>query len=440
MSTRAGFAQIDITPPLGTRKIGWLRDIVSDTILDPLYARVGVLESVGGMLGFVQLDTLSIRWTQTNAIRRRLAEQYGVAGDHVMVSATHNHAGPAVANCGDVRRDEGYIEQLVDKVVAAFGQAMQDLQPARVGIGRGVEFAVAHNRRVVLGDGTVRTHGNFEQPDALYIEGPIDPEVAVLAARGADGRLLGAIVNFACHPAHHGGGTALSAGYPGVVAATMAEHGCPVTLFLNGAAGNLATSDPCAGGADMPMEEAGRRLADGARDVIDRMTFRDTIRLGARARTISLPYRELTEAELNGTVRGAQRFVDPAIYDRTMPALVERIKTRGTQPAEVQVLFVDEYAFVGVPAEYFVELGLRIKEQAHPWHALVVGWANGIVGYVPHRQAFVRGGYETTLTHSSRMAPEAGDMLADCAIELIREQGTPVPTAADKNAEAKNHF
>ena len=64
--------------------------------------------------------------------------------------------------------------------------------------------------------------------------------------------------------------------------------------------------------------------------------------------------RDPTEAEVRGAVRGAQRFIDSAIYDRGMPALLERIRTRKTNPAEVQVLAMDEYAWVGIPAEYFV--------------------------------------------------------------------------------------
>ena len=424
MSIRAGFAEVDITPPVGTHKIGWLRDIVTDIVLDPLYARIAVLTCQDRTIAFVQLDTLSIRWTQTTAIREEVSKRYDVPGDGIMVAATHNHAGPAVANCGDVRRDDAYIDQLVEKVVSAFGRAMADMQEAEVGFGSCFEFSVAHNRRVVLRDGTVRTHGTFDDAEALRVEGPIDPELAVLAARAGDGRLLGAVVNFACHPAHHGGGTALSAGYPGVLAAEMKEGGCPVTLFLNGAAGNLHTSDPYAGGADLSMEETGQRLAADAQRVIGEMTFRKTVRLGARSRTVTLPYRELTDAEIRGTVRGAQRFVDPAIYDRHMPALAQRIRERGTQPAEVQVLFMDELAVAAIPAEYFVELGLRIKERAHPKHALVVGWANGMVGYVPHKEAFQRGGYETTLIGSSRMAPEAGDLLAECAIDLIRDWDT----------------
>ncbi len=425
MTLRAGFAEIGITPPLGTHKIGWLRDIVSDTLLDPLAARVAVLEGDGRTIGVVQLDTLSIRWTQVAEIRRRIEAAYGVPGGHVMVAATHNHAGPAVANCGEVRRDETYVADLIEKVVRAFGQAVEALTEAELGFGTCFEFDVAYNRRVIMRDGTVRTHGSFDDPEALCMEGPIDPEVAVIAARDRTGRLLGAIVNFACHPADHGGGTALSAGFPGVLAATMKQRGCPVTLFLNGASGNISTANPLAGGVSMAMEEVGRRLAADAWGVIEPMTFREAVRLGARARTVSLPYREATEAEIRGTVRGAQRFVDPAIYDRIIPDLVQRIETRRVQPAEVQVLSVDEVALVGMPAEYFVQLGLRIKEAAHPRHALVVGHANGMVGYLPHRDAFERGGYETTFIQSSRMAPGAGEQLADCAIDLIRNQEMP---------------
>ena len=92
----------------------------------------------------------------------------------------------------------------------------------------------------------------------------------------------------------------------------------------------------------------------------------------------------------------------------------------GTQPAEVQVHLIDEFAIAGIPAEYFCELGLHIKEQAHPRHALIAGFTNGMVGYVPHRQAFLRGGYETTFGPGSRLAPGAGEILADCALRLCR--------------------
>lgn len=83
------------------------------------------------------------------------------------------------------------------------------------------------------------------------------------------------------------------------------------------------------------------------------------------------------------------------------------------------MLFVNDVAFTAIPSEYFVEFGLRIKERAYPARALVVTCANGMLGYIPTKEAFRRGGYETTFGPSSCMGPEAGDMLAEAAVELI---------------------
>jgi len=228
------------------------------------------------------------------------------------------------------------------------------------------------------------------------------------------------MVNFACHPTHLGGGTQFTGGYPGVLAREMRSLGCPHTVFLAGAQGNISCEQP-AGRPVFSMDDAGRRLAEDAWKALGAMEFSDDWPLGAAATTVTLPCRVPSQDEVRGTVRGAQRFIDPALYDEGMPEVLERIRTRGAQPAEVQALFLGRLAIVGIPAEYFVEHGLRIKTSCHPRHALVAAQANGMVGYVPTREAFVRGGYETTFAGSSRLAPEAGDLLADAAIRLIRE-------------------
>jgi SAM-dependent methyltransferase len=424
MALRAGFAEVAITPPLGTQIIGWLTVVVAKEVRDPLYARAAVFESEGQQIAFLQFDLLSLRWKQVQAIRARLSAAYGFPGENVLFAATHNHAGPAVVNCGDARRDDAYLADLEAKVITMFGVALANLQEAQIGFSSVAECGLSFNRRVVMRDGTVKTQATFADPDALTLEGPIDPELAVLAARSLSGELLGILVNFACHPTHYGSDGSLSAGFPGALTAEMQRRGCPITLFLNGAAGNLIFFDAYRNNAGRSVEEMGRLLAEDVGRTLDGMAYRETLRLGCRSETLSLPFRRLTEAEIRGTVRGVQRFVDPAIYDREIPGVIERIHALGSLPAQVQVLFLGEYAFVAIPAEYFVELGLRIKEETYPRRALIVGFANGMVGYVPHAAAFLRGGYETTFAGSSKMAPEAGDLLADSAIRLIQTDMT----------------
>jgi hypothetical protein len=53
----------------------------------------------------------------------------------------------------------------------------------------------------------------------------------------------------------------------------------------------------------------------------------------------------------------------------------------------IQGLRIGDDLLIGIPAELFVALGLAVKEAAYPRQALVVGLANGMVGYVPTREA-----------------------------------------------------
>lgn len=419
---KAGFAEIDITPPMGTRKIGWIKVITGQRVADPLYARAAVFSSDQTTIVFLQLDTLSVTWEMVGAIRKEIHSRYGVSGQNVMICATHNHAGPAIASIGDVKADDAYVAALTENVVSAFGQAFECRCDAEIGTGRAFEFNAGFNRRVIMRSGITKTHGNFNDPDALCLEGPIDPEVFVLAARGKDGKMLGAIVNFACHPAHHGPDDFFSAGWPGVLARELKASGCPVPLFLNGAAGNISTSNPSLGGKDRDMEEVGRSVAASAQRALQGIKYTSDARLSSRARTIELPFRRYTDEEVKGTLRGAQRFVDPSAYDREMPKLLEKIQRKKIQRAEVQLLALNEFDFIALPAEPFVELGLATKERAHPRKAVVVGYANGMTGYLPHKQAFDRGGYETTFCGWSNLAPEAGDLFVECALELSSAQ------------------
>jgi len=419
-SLKAGFAKLEITPPVGTHKIGWLRDIVSTEILSPLYARVAILRTASVEVALVQLDTLFIAWPEVASIRAAVERSWGFPGRNVMVAATHNHAGPAVTHAGDVPKDEDYARFLVSQVIEAFGQALNALVDAEVGYGRSFEWNVAHNRRVVMRDGTVRTHGTFDDPEALCLEGPIDPEVAVIAVRDRDHNPLGLIVNYACHPTHHGGDTSIDAGYPGVLAGRLRQSGWPVTLFVNGASGNVHTADPAAGGKSLSAESVGTILAHDVQVALEGTTYSDALDLGATSTTIELPYRRPTHAETTGELEGAQRFIDPAIYERQIPGLLQKMTVRGAHRAEVQVLAIGDRVIVSVPGELFVEYGLQIKKAAHPACALVATCANGRVGYVPTLAAFPRGGYETTLGPSSMLAPEAGERLVETAAALVR--------------------
>ena len=416
---KAGFAEVDISPAPGTRKIGWNNKNYGSSVLDPLYAKAAVFECGDGRAAFIGLDLLFVHRDQVAEIRRRIQEKHGFPGAAVMIGATHNHAGPAIES--DLYpKDEAYVQSMIEKSVEAFGKAWEARVEAEIGAASVNEWHVGYNRRVIYRDGTAKCHGSFKDPNALAFEGPVDPEVAVLAARSKDGTLLGTIVNFACHPCHHGGDAVFSAGYPGQLAKAMKEKKCPVAIFLQGAGGNIHHADPSGVNKEKTMEEAGLALAEDVEKALAAMKFRATATISSRTRTIDLPYRRVTDDEVKGRIRGVQRFGEPGFYDKTQDLVLEEIRREGTAKAEIQAIRIDELVHVSIPAEYFVQHGLRIKEQTHPLRTRVVGYANGMLGYVPHPEAFPRSGYETTFGYRSKLAPEAGDLLADAAIALVR--------------------
>ncbi len=421
---RAGFGAVEITPPRGTPRQGWNSKLVGESALDPLFTRAAVFQlDAAPPVVVIQLDVAQVSAADTAAIRKLVSTRHDLPGDRVMVTATHNHSGPAMIDEA-LPRDEHYIQRLFEATVEAVGQALIAREVCEMAAGTAFEFDVATNRRILMRDGTVRTHGSFTDPAALGFEGPIDPEVAVLAFRGPDGGIRGALVNFACHPTHHGGDPIFSAGYPGSVARDLRLRGIPVTLFLQGAAGNIAYDDP-KGRPVKTLDEIGRILADDVMQALEKSTWSQPTLVSSRSTTVRLPYRKLNEAEVQGTTPGAQRFGEPGYYERTIPPLVSLIREQKAEAAEVQVIRLGDVALAAQPSESFVEHGLRIKEATWPIRTLVVCYANGMVGYLPHEAAFRRGGYECTFGPPSRMAPEAGRVLADAAIELIRRPPSP---------------
>jgi hypothetical protein len=92
---------------------------------------------------------------------------------------------------------------------------------------------------------------------------------------------------------------------------------------------------------------------------------------------------------------------------------------------EVQVIALgDEVAWVSLPGEMFVELGLAIKKGSPFASTLIAELANGSVGYIPDQPAYAQGNYEVV---SARCAAGSGELLVEAALRLLKglKPGTP---------------
>jgi len=80
---------------------------------------------------------------------------------------------------------------------------------------------------------------------------------------------------------------------------------------------------------------------------------------------------------------------------------------------EIQVMRLNDAVLVAIPGELFVEIGLDIKRKSEFENTFIVGLVNGEIGYIPTRQAFMEGGYESI---STKFTEEAGERIRDVVL------------------------
>ena len=87
----------------------------------------------------------------------------------------------------------------------------------------------------------------------------------------------------------------------------------------------------------------------------------------------------------------------------------------------LQVLRIGDVAIVGVPAEYFTQLGLDIKNRSPFRHTYIAELANDWIGYLPNLEGHKLGGYQVWTGYHSYAEPGTGERIADEAARMLRQ-------------------
>ena len=125
----------------------------------------------------------------------------------------------------------------------------------------------------------------------------------------------------------------------------------------------------------------------------------------------------LNQEEKKEWAKLENNFGDEKVWAKNMilvnqePAAIE---------TEVTAISLGEIAIVGLPGEVFVEYGLRIKKEAKFKQVFITQLCNDYVGYIPSKEAFKQStGYEQRLARSSKLTPDAGNIITQTALELL---------------------
>jgi neutral ceramidase len=422
-----GTADVDITPDLGASLAGYFHDRHASGIYDPLYAKALVAGNDNDAVAIVALDLIGLRRAEVEKMRQRAHELCGIRPERIMVASTHTHLGPVTIHLFQSTCDLEWLATVPEKGAQAVAQAWRARRECTFAIATGSVETISFNRRFWMKSGVVETNPGRLNPDIVRAAGPIDPEVGVLVW-GKPKAPEVVLVNFTCH-LDTIGGDVISADYPAYMAAAIrAVLGDVGVVFVNGAFGDINHVDVHDRSPRSGIEQAkwmGEVLATEVLRVIPAAKSSASQTLDERHRLLEIPLRPLAD----DVVQAARRECEAApregelnaaqMYAREVVLLAE--SESPTVAAEVQALRLGDAAFVGLPGEPFVELGLRLKQGSPFPHTYVAGLANGCEGYIPTRAAFDEGGYEVRTARSSKLHPEAGDTMVAAGAELLGE-------------------
>ncbi len=429
---RIGMAEVDYAPPPGLPLLGHLRDdYLARGTHDPLHAKAMVLEHGGVKLALLSVDVCLLPRELVAMMRGHIAAHCGIAPENTLICATHIHSGPAVTRIYETpKADDATVEQLMRRAAEAVVEADRTLAPGALRIGYANEDRLVFNRRLRDISGGIRMNWELPAPeDIAETLGPVDPRVAVVAAE-REGRLCGALVNYALHPAvldyrNH----LYSAGWPGQTANAMKRvHGDGfITLFLLGCCGDvnhIDHTDPLRAEGFHMTERIGYMVAAAAAEAVRTSEPLPAARLGTATRRLPCERIKLSDEQYAWArealgASAPQSGMDGLPIEHIAPTWLRLYAEQHKDDAvEAMALRIGDLAVAAIPGELFCELGLALRADSPAPHTLAVELANDAVGYLPTAAAFEQGGYEVT-PGATRYVPGTAERLVQAQLQQL---------------------
>lgn len=322
------------------------------------------------MVLILSADLLVFPQPVADVLLARLSRELGVPRSAIVLSATHTHSGSGGIGHGLLFEQvfgaysSRTLEGIEERILWAARQAIKNSGSARWGIARDPAAlqGLLENRAV---------------PD-----GPADPALGVLVLEGEKRDVQAVLVSAAAHPTlMDSQDLRFSADFPGEICRRIEEsYPGSVCLFLNGAAGDARPRDAIGGSPDERIERFGRAVAEGVAGLVSRTRIQERGDLAAWGAVFSLPAPQL----------------------RLGPIPIHPQIGRMMRPTEtfISLITLDNVLLTPLSAEVTAEVGTELKQRlvGRSWTPLLIGYANGYLGYVVAARQYDGGSYEASMT------------------------------------------
>lgn len=366
-----GAAKIEITP----RTLNGLNPMPGEFtgVHDPIYVRALVVRNADTKIAFLVGDLIEAG--DMTLIRRRIETELGIAFDHIMITATHNHSAPrigkvspgALAHAGGPESD-AYSQFVFDRMIEALKQAEEKAQPARFGQGNG-SVDVNVNRHLYTAAGW--TLGS-------NVDGPSDKTLRVTSFETPDGKPIAVLFNYAVHSTVTIGINEITDDLAGAAARRVETGlgGDTVALFTPGALGDQAPKyfkQPQSGDV-----EADRSFAYEAMNAQGFVIGSEAVRVAQNIPAmVSHAKISASERVLACPAKAGANVMDSMKQER-----VDAVDIR------LSLLRIGDIAFAGVNGEVVTTIYERLRNLSPLKDTVLVSIANDRIGYIPSDDMF----------------------------------------------------
>jgi neutral ceramidase len=372
-----------------------------------------------GKFALVANDVLMMTRQDLDPVVVQIEKTAGIPAAHVLINCTHTHHAPSTLRLHGYGAVQPFVAEVQSAIVKAVADANKSLSSGecRFYFHLGREETVGQNSRQLLDDGQIYWIGprtGFVRPT-----GPFDPELPVLAFRDDAGTWRAVLFNHSTHTIGARQPGTRSPGFYGLAAQELEAKYGGTFCFLEGASGSTHN-------LTLAAAEATMRIGTAVTEALGKAGPRPVTRLAAIKRPFKFRVRHFDEAaEAAAVDRYCRKYAldGAAAIAGVFSSMRAELASKQGEEREtwLQVMVIGDVAIAAVPAEYFTQLGLDIKNRSPFRDTLVAELANDWIGYLPNLEGHKLGGYQVWTGYHSYAEPGTGERIADEITVMLKE-------------------
>lgn len=434
----AGYAKVVVTPPMGLRIPGSFNHRYADGVITDLYLRATAFSDGEKKAVIFSCDAISIKAPAYELVRDKIAQRCNMDPDGVYINCLHPHTAFGIflpsGDPEDAVRDR-HLEEVFEKFAECAEAAFADLKPAKLLIGTGKVEGIAYSRRYRMKDGSCRTNPGTGNPDAVAMIGKQDESLHLIRVVREEGKEI-IMVNYGTH-ADVITGTKYCADWPGFAADIIEGSFCcqkeamilvgaqgdsnQVNVFIKKGTGKNYGIQKSLFMAHSVAKEA-LRVYEQAKEIPSAKVdyFHTEVRVGKNPHTPEeeVIAQKVAQIYLEKGTQAPELADYPMDYVKALRITQNMRRNFDTFDLRLSGLQIGNVAFVGIPGEPFMQIGLDIKAENKLDMTVVTALTNGGEGYYPDAAAFEEEGYERNTTP---FAPDCAEKLVEGAKTILAQ-------------------